>query len=352
MQASSPHPGPSSPVPDDPDTGLAATLFRLGRWALPSVGDSPPAAMAPSLYGFVLQVSRRQQVWLGLLTLALLPLSLVPLELQRRIVNDAVAHAELERLLSYGVLYLAVLLLQGGLKFLRDLYLHGVAEGVTRLLRLGIVGRGPDAGPDARSNTGIDDGTRQAILSAESEKVGGFVAESIALPLLQAGTVATITAYMLAMEPLVALVAIVFLAPSVTVVALSQPVLNRLSRSKITVVRALGQAVLARPGEGAPAATPTALVGRIYDLRLRFASLKIATKSFNNLVNGLGLLSILLVGGWMAIEDRTEIGIIVAFMSGYERMTGPVRDLLNFYRRQSMMRVQYRLVADAFATKD
>ena len=61
------------------------------------------------------------------------------------------------------------------------------------------------------------------------------------------------------------------------------------------------------------------------------------------------LLSILLVGGWLAIRDRTEIGIIVAFMSRYERMTSPVRDLLNFYRHLSMMRVHYRLVADAFA---
>ena len=62
----------------------------------------------------------------------------------------------------------------------------------------------------------------------------------------------------------------------------------------------------------------------------------------------MGLLSILMVDGWLAIEDRTEIGIIVAFMSGYERMTGPARDLLNFYRRLSIMRVQYGLVADAF----
>ena len=297
--------------------------------------------MAPSLYGFVLQVSRGPQVWLGLLTLMLLPLSMVPLELQRRIVNDAVAHAELERLLGYGVLYLGVLLLQAAIKFGRDLYLHAIAEGVTRVLRRKIVRRGPA--------DGIEDGTKQSILSAESEKVGGFVAESIALPLLQAGTVLSITAYMLAMEPLVAIVAIVFLVPSLVAVGWSQPVLNRLSRSKITVVRALGQAAL-RPDrpDAATAVPPDALVERIYDLRLRFVSLKIATKSFNQLVNGLGLLSILLVGGWLAIQDRTEIGIIVAFMSGYERMTGPVRDLLNFYRRLSVMRVQYGLVADAF----
>ncbi|MFO1157946.1 MAG: hypothetical protein U1E60_03820 [Reyranellaceae bacterium] len=141
--------------------------------------------------------------------------------------------------------------------------------------------------------------------------------------------------------------AIVFLVPSVVVVGLAQPVLNRLSRSKITIVRALSDAVLS-DGRHVPAGNPYALIGRIYDLRLHFARLKIATKSFNQLITGLGLLGILVVGGWLAIQGRTEIGIIVAFMSGYERMTGPVRDLLSFYRRQSMMRVQYRLVADAF----
>jgi ABC-type bacteriocin/lantibiotic exporter with double-glycine peptidase domain len=324
------------------DAHVAAPLFRLFRWALPSVHDWPGGPMSSSLYAYVLKVSRRQQVRLGLLTLALLRLSLAPLELQRRIVNYAVAHSAIELLLGYGGLYLALLLLQSGLKFLRDVYLYRIAEGVTRLLRRKFVRRGP--------LDGVEDGTKQAIISAEAEKVGGFVAESISLPLLQAGTVLSITVYMLAIEPLVALVAIVFLVPSVVAVGLSQPILNHLSRSKITIVRSLGQSVLRadRP-DAVEDAEPDALVDRIYDLRLRFANLKITTKSFSQLITGLGLLSILLVGGWLAIQGQTEIGIIVAFMSGYERMTGPVRDLLNFYRRLSMMRMQYKLVAEAFA---
>jgi ABC-type bacteriocin/lantibiotic exporter with double-glycine peptidase domain len=299
--------------------------------------------MSSSLYGYVLKVSGRQQIRLAVITLALFPLSLVPLELQRRIVNYAVAHSALDLLLALGGLYLGVLLLQAALKFLRDIYMYRIAEGVTRILRRKIVHRGPRDGS-------IDEGTKQAIISAESEKVGGFVAESVSLPMLQAGTVLSIAAYMLVIEPLVAIVAIVFLVPSVVVVGVAQPLLNRLSKSKITVVRALGDSVI-HDGRHDPARREEsdALVERIYDLRLRFANLKITTKSFNQLITGLGLLSILLVGGCLAIQDRTEIGIIVAFMSGYERMTSPVRDLLNFYRRLSMMRVQYRLVADAFA---
>jgi ABC-type bacteriocin/lantibiotic exporter with double-glycine peptidase domain len=324
---------------------VLSSLLRLYRWALPSVRDWPGGRMPSSLYAYVLKVSRQQQVRLGLLTLAVFPLSLAPLELQRRIINYAVAHAAVEMLVALGGLYLAVLLVQGGLKFLRDAYLHRIAEGVTRLLRRKLVRRGP-------LEAAIEEGTKQAILSAESEKVGGFVAESISLPMLQAGTVLSIAAYMLAVEPLVAMVAIVFLVPSLLVVGLVQPILNRLSRSKIAVVRSLGESVLRGDRDDPSKATDSdTLIDRIYDLRLRFANLKVATKSVNQLVTGLGLLSILLVGGWLAIQGRTEIGIIVAFMSGYERMTNPVRDLLNFYRRLSTMRVQYRLVADAFAQR-
>ena len=42
----------------------------------------------------------------------------------------------------------------------------------------------------------------------------------------------------------------------------------------------------------------------------------------------------------------TDIGTIVVFVSGYERLMGPARDLLNLYRQYSQMRVQYRLVAE------
>lgn len=299
--------------------------------------------MSSSLYGYVAKVSGKQQVRLGLITLVIFPLASVPLELQRQIVNHAVVGSAVELLLAYGGLYLAVLLLQGGLKFLRDIYMYRIAEGVTRLLRKKFVHL-------QSLGTGVDEGTKQAIISSESEKVGGFVAESISLPLLQAGTVLSIAAYMLVVEPLIAVVAIAFLVPSVVIVGLAQPVLNRLSRSKITVVRALGESVL-RDGrhDAGQGAKPDDLVERIYGLRLHFANIKNATKTLNQLITSLGLLSILLVGGWLAIRGRTEIGIIVAFMSGYERMTSPTRDLLNFYRRLSMMRVQYRLVAEASA---
>lgn len=319
---------------------MAPFLYRFYCLALPSLNNEPLGRMPRSLYGYVVKVSAGQQGRLALLTLMILPLASVPLELQRRIIDHAVFGANVGLLFLCGGLYLGVLILQGSLKFARDVYLNRIGEGVARLLRRRFT---EDERPDA-----VEEGTKQAILSSESEKVGGFVAESISLPMLQIGTMLSIAVYMLVIEPLIAAVAIAFLIPSIVVAAFVQPALNGLSQTKIMAVRELSENALQENHKpGGDEAASDGFIERIYQLRLRFANIKHATKSFNNFVNYLGLLCILLTGGWLTIHGRTEIGVIVSFMSGYERMTGPARDLLNFYRRLSMMRVQYALVSEA-----
>lgn len=317
-----------------------ALLSDLYRAALPSVRDRPLRRMPKSLYRYVYAVSAKQQLRLCLFSVLLFPITLVPLELQRRIVDGAVAGRDIDLLMWLGGLYFAVVAGQGLLKFLSNIYLDRVAEGVTRNLRLRVA--------NEAFGTQADEGTTQAILASESEKVGGFVAEAIAFPLLQVGTLLSVAVYMIVVEPIIAAVAVVFLVPSIIIVAVSQPVLNRLSEGNITVARELGERVLrdGRDEEG-ETADPDSLIQRIYRLRLRFAIIKHATKGLNNLINHLGPLSVLMVGGWMVIQGQTEIGTIVAFMSGYERMVEPARELLNFYRRLALMRVHYRLVHEA-----
>ncbi len=320
------------------DNTLLSHLYCL---ALPPVRDRPLPRMPQRLYDYVGKVSGRQQAWLCALTVLLFPLTLVPLELQRRIVDDAIAGGELRLIGLLGGLYLAVVLVHGGLKYLRNVYQERIAEGVTRLLRVRIA-HADSFGADA------NDGTRQSIISAEAERVGGFVGESIAFPLLQAGIIVSVAGYMLLVEPVVAAVALGFFVPSMIVVAVMQPLLNRLSQRKTTTVRELGESLLNNEHTDDDAgADPDHLIERIYRLRLRIAILKHAMKFLNNLFGHLGPLSVLMVGGWLVIRGEMEVGTIVAFLSGYERMVSPARDLLNFYRRLSLMRVQYGLVRAA-----
>lgn len=309
--------------------------------ALPTVRGEPLPELPKSLYRYVAKVSGRQQVALSLLTVLIFPLTLVPLELQRRIVDEAIDQGNFQLLAFLGGLYAAALLAQAALKFMRNLYLVRVAEEVTRLLRRRVAHA-------VSPGDAADTGTKQAIVTSEAEKVGGFIAESIAFPLLQAGVVVSVVTYMFVVEPVMAFVAIGFLVPSIVIVAMTQPALNRLSDAKITLVRELAGDVLGdEQDQREDDEEADRLIERICRLRLRFAAIKHATKALNNLINHLGPLSVFMVGGWLVIEGRTEVGTIVAFISGYERMSNPGRELLNFYRRLAMMHVQYRLVYEA-----
>ena len=312
--------------------------------ALPPVRGEPLPRLPRTIYAYVRRASARQQIVLSLLTVLVFPLTLAPLELQRRIIDDAVGEGDTRLLAILLGLYLAAVVALAALKYIRNVYSARVAEGIARMLRRRF-------SRDHASARGADDGTRQSILVTESEKIGGFVSESIAFPLLQAGLIISVSAYMLVVDPLVALAALVFLIPAVAVVMATQPALNRLSAAKIAETRALSEDALKTEASAEVSEDegtgPERHIGRIYWLRLRFATVKFMAKSINNTLNHLGPLSVLAVGGWFVIHGETAIGTVVAFMSGFERMTGPVRDLLNFYRRLAMMRVQYRLVHDA-----
>ncbi len=329
------------------DTSDGATISNFYAAAMPPVQGKPLRRLPRSLYSYVCQTSARQQVVLCMLTLLVFPLTLAPLELQRRIIDEAIDGGNPRLLAVLASIYLAAILTLGILKYLRNLYAARIQEGIARILRRRFSG---SLGSDAAA----DDGTRQSILAVESEKIGGFVSESLAFPLLQAGIILSVSGYMLAVDPLVAVTALFLLVPAVVVVMVTQPAMNRLSEEKITETRALGEDALVEE-TGRPLLSESKSqrhIGRIYRLRLRFAAIKFMAKGINNTLHHLGPLSVLAVGGWYAIQGETEVGTIVAFMSGYERMTGPVRDLLNFYRRLAMMRVQYGLVYQAGRTVD
>ncbi|MEQ8248345.1 MAG: ABC transporter ATP-binding protein [Alphaproteobacteria bacterium] len=323
-----------------PDSTPGRDLFSA---LLPPVPRKPLRHLPRGLYTYVWRVSAPQQVRLVLLTLAVFPLAMVPLELHRRIVNTAVALEDFGVILALGGVYLLFIAVNGGLKWVRGVYLGRVAEGVIRRLRFRIV-RTLDGEDDS------EEGAKVSMVVAEVEKIGGFVAQAIADPLLQAGVFLSVFGYMLVVEPMVALVAFAFFVPSLVLTPLLQNVINRLSAERIREVRRLSRDMTHDDFDGMDEATLTAhydpMIEQVHTLRVRIVVLKHLLKIANNALGHLGPLSVLILGGWLVIQGRTEVGTIVAFVSGYERLMGPARDLLNLYRQYSQMRVQYRLVAE------
>ncbi len=80
-----------------------------------------------SLYAYVWRTTRGDQTRICLLTLIFAPLTMIPLELQRRVVDIAVNGLNIHLPALLGAVYLAVLLMQDGLK-----YVFNIARGASR----------------------------------------------------------------------------------------------------------------------------------------------------------------------------------------------------------------------------
>jgi ABC-type bacteriocin/lantibiotic exporter with double-glycine peptidase domain len=65
-----------------------------------------------------------------------------------------------------------------------------------------------------------------------------------------------------------------------------------------------------------------------------------------NLTQSFGKAVVLALGGWHAITADTEVGTVIAFVSGLGNVADPWRDLVDWYQRLMMTSAKY----DVFAT--
>jgi ABC-type bacteriocin/lantibiotic exporter with double-glycine peptidase domain len=187
------------------------------------------------------------------------------------------------------------------------------------------------------------------MISTEAETVGKFVGDCISTPIVQAGTLLSVLSYMLYTEPLLGLVVLFIAMPQLVVVPLVQRRINRQTRERVRTLRQAGDLVVDNIRGGGEAAN--SLRGQlgeafatIYAVRLRVFKLKFGLKFLVSALQSVGLFALLFAGGIMVLNGRTEIGIVVAFISGLDRVLDPWRELIAFVRSTSAARVQFDLI--------
>jgi ABC-type bacteriocin/lantibiotic exporter with double-glycine peptidase domain len=185
---------------------------------------------------------------------------------------------------------------------------------------------------------------------SEIDKVGGFVGEGLSQPVVNLGMLLAIIGYMLVVEPLVAAFSILFLLPQAIIVPAIQVRLNRLIEKRLGLLRDLSDTIVdtRESGQDIEDIEESGLqskLGRIYANRITFLVLKFAVKGIVNILNALAPLTVLLVGGYLAMQGKTTLGVVVAFMSGFERLSDPMRELLAYYRVAAQANVQHRMIA-------
>jgi ABC-type bacteriocin/lantibiotic exporter with double-glycine peptidase domain len=86
-------------------------------------------------------------------------------------------------------------------------------------------------------------------------------------------------------------------------------------------------------------------------VRLRVFKLKFGLKLLVSALQSAGVFALLFFGGIMVLNGRTEIGIVVAFISGLDRVLNPWRELIAFVRSTSAAKVQFDLIEGTLGKK-
>jgi ABC-type bacteriocin/lantibiotic exporter with double-glycine peptidase domain len=318
--------------------------------ARPANGDDsavPRGAMVKRLYRYIWKISARDQVILALMSAAVFGLELVPLELQRRIVNGAVHHQDYGLIVKLCLVYLAVALVHGGLKLVTNVYRGSVSEATNKDLRLQME---PVMASQLASGRPIrEEGVRISMIVSEVEAVGGFAGGSFSEPVLNAGILLSVFGYMLYVEPWMAMIALAMFCPQLLFIPTLQEAINQRSERRIQTLRALSAEILHQasdPNSRAVQGRFRRQIALVYGLNVQIFIRKFGINFLMNLLYTLGLIGILGVGAWMVLQGRTEVGTIVAFISGINRMNTPWRDLMTWLREVTNAGTKYQLIVD------
>ena len=302
--------------------------------------------LTPSFSRFIWNSSAVHQFWLIVLSIAVFGLAAAPLEIQRRIVNGAVRGGDFSAIFWLTGLYLAVSLGSGLTKMAVNIYRGWVGETVLRDLRASIdekIQIDP-AQPKAAEAEGVE----MSLLVSEAEPVGQFVGSATSEPVLQGGLLLSILGYMVFLQPVMALLVLGVLAPQMVFVPLIQRAINRRAAARIIVLRGVSIAIVAQPAaSGDP--HQRRRFDEAFELNMGIYKLKFSMNFLMNFMHQMGVCGVLALGGWLVVHGRTEIGTIVAFISGLAEINGPWGDLVNWFRDMQVSRVKYGLISKAVA---
>ena len=206
--------------------------------------------MDRNIFRYILRHSLRQQAVILTLTGISLPFLYITLELPKRIINDALAGDAVRTVLGYrfsqvdylfllcGV-FLCLVLINGGFKYVINVYQGIVAERMLRRLRYDLYSRILRFPlPHFRR---ISSGEIVTMITAEVEAIGGFMGDAFALPAFQGGTLLTILAFMFAQDPIMGLAAISLYPIQMYVIPKLQAQVNALGKLRVRQVRRLSE---------------------------------------------------------------------------------------------------------------
>ncbi len=309
-----------------------------------------------SLFSWIFHRFRGLQLLLLCVILASLFFRVYPLEMQRRIINEAINLQEIDLLLLYCTFYMGAVLIAGLMKYFINSFQAVIGQKILIALRQELYDHILQLPLHYFHRT--QTGTIISALTAELNAIGQFLGGALAIPVTSACTFLAFAGYMIYLNPLLGLISMAIYPFELAVVPLLQKRYNKVNRTRVTVTRAMANLVneassgihevQSNAGFALERSKLDRLIARLYLIMRRMAVLKYGIKFSNNLFQSLGPFLLFLIGGYLAIHGEFTIGALVAFLSAYEKVYDPWKEIIEYYQEYQDAAVRYRQIMEAF----
>lgn len=328
--------------------------------------------MEPRIFKYILRYSLNNQIQVIVLTLLSFPILYSALELPKIIINDALGavtdtitflgqtfSAE-AFLLILCAIYLFLIVGSGLLKMRINTLKGVIGERLVRRLRFQLTDRILRFPPKHFHR--VSQGELIATVTAEAEPLAGFIGDSIALPLLQGGTMLTILVFMFMQNPILGFASIMLIPVQLVIIPRLQRHINELKKQRVKVVRHFSE----RIGEAVDGAIDirthgteryhqaefSSILGQLFKIRFEIFQRKFFMKFLNNFINSLTPIMFYSIGGILAIRGEITVGALVAAIAAHKELTDPWRELLNYYQNYQDALIRYGQILNRFQSDD
>jgi ABC-type multidrug transport system fused ATPase/permease subunit len=279
-----------------------------------------------------------------------------PIEMQRRIINEAINLRKIDLLMTYCMMYLGAVVLAGALKYIINVLQILISQRTLANMRKDLFDYILTLPLNFFRKTGS--GLVVSSIVKELASAGDFVGMSIGVPVTSLLTLIGFAVYLFFLNPWLAAISLVIYPFILFLIPQLQKRANRANKKRVDATRTLSNRITESVsgiheihGNGSyhmESRKFSKIVDQLLKIRIVWSLWRFGVKSTNNFFIQLSPFLIFLLGGYLAIKGQLELGALVAFLSAQEKLYDPWKELINFYTLYQDANVGYKKSMEYF----
>ncbi len=317
-----------------------------------------PPVVKRSLFSWIFAGNLKLQILILAIILITVFARVLPLEMQKRIVNQAIKLSDMDMLLLYCGIYLVAVIVASGLKFLINMLETIISQRTLARMRKDLFSHIITLPLTFFRKT--QPGMVVSSLVTELSMASNFAGTAVSMPVINILTLVAFAVYLVHLNWLLAIVSLSIYPLVLLIVPLLQKGTNQANKKRVDKTRdmssKIGETITGIHevhGNGSYQIENNKfkkLVDQLYRIRIIWTLYRHAIKTTNNFFTNLGPFLVFLLGGYLTMIGELELGALVAFLSAQEKLYDPWKEMIEFYQVYQDASVSYTRTMSYFDT--